>query len=187
MELMQAKVRARGKVTDEDLKNYYQSHPQEFGGDPEVRVRHIFLPLREDASPEEVAKARAEGERVLQRLKTGEDFAKVAKQVSKGPSAQDGGDLGWLRHGTIDQRLEEAALALKPGEISKPVRAGPGLHLFKVEEKRLAGAKTFDQAKEEIRQKLFEQQAGSYRDQMLAELRKDAFIDAKIPELASAK
>ena len=56
-----------------------------------------------------------------------------------------------------------------------------------MEEKRLAGAKTFDQAKEEIRQKLFEQQAGTYRDQMLAELRKDAFIDAKIPELASAK
>ncbi|HVI92423.1 MAG TPA: peptidylprolyl isomerase [Anaeromyxobacter sp.] len=185
--VLQYQVRGRVKITDEDLKNYYQTHTQEFGGEPEAHVRHILLPLAENAPPAEEAKVRAEMEKIRQRLLSGEDFAKVAKQVSKGPSAQDGGDLGWLRHGTIDQRLEEAALALKPGEISKPVRAGPGLHLFKVEEKRLAGAKTFDQAKEEIRQKLFEQQAGSYRDQMLAELRKDAFIDAKIPELASAK
>ena len=185
--VLQYQVRGRVKVTDEDLKNYYQTHTQEFGGAPEVHVRHILLPLAENAPPAEEAKVRAELEKVRQRVLSGEDFAKVARQVSKGPSAQEGGDLGWLRHGTIDQRLEEAALALKQGEISRPVRAGPGLHLFKVEERRIAGAKTFDQAKEEIRQKLFEQQAGTYREQMMTELRRDAFIDPKIPELASAK
>jgi peptidyl-prolyl cis-trans isomerase SurA len=185
--VLQYQVRGRVKVTDEDLKNYYQTHTQEFGGEPEVHVRHILLPLAENAPAAEEARVRAEMEKVRQRVLSGEDFAKVARQVSKGPSAQEGGDLGWLRHGTIDQRLEEAALALKPGEISRPVRAGPGLHLFKVEERRLAGAKTFEQAKEEIRQKLFEQQAGTYREQMMAELRRDAFIDPKIPELASAK
>ena len=185
--VLQYQVRGRVKIADEDLKNYYQTHTQEFGGEPEVHVRHILLPLAENAPPAEEAKVRAEMEKIRQRVLSGEDFAKVARQVSKGPSAQEGGDLGWLRHGTIDQRLEEAALALKQGEISRPVRAGPGLHLFKVEERRIAGAKTFDQAKEEIRQKLFEQQAGTYREQMMTELRRDAFIDPKIPELASAK
>lgn len=185
--VLQYQVRGRVKIADEDLKNYYQTHTQEFGGEPEVHVRHILLPLAENAPPAEEAKVRAELEKIRQRVLSGEDFAKVARQVSKGPSAQEGGDLGWLRHGTIDQRLEEAALALKPGEISRPVRAGPGLHLFKVEERRIAGAKTFEQAKEEIRQKLFEQQAGTYREQMMTELRRDAFIDPKIPELASAK
>jgi peptidyl-prolyl cis-trans isomerase SurA len=183
--VLQYQVRGRVKISDEDLKNYYQTHPGEFGGEDEVKVRHIFLPLAEGAPAADEAKVRAEADRVRQRLATGEEFAGVARAVSKGPSAQEGGDLGWLRHGTIDRRLEEVAFSLKPGEVSQPVRAGPGIHLFKVEERRKAGAKTFEEAKEEIRQRLFEQQAGTYREQMLADLRRDAYIDTKIPELQS--
>jgi peptidyl-prolyl cis-trans isomerase SurA len=183
--VLQYQVRGKVKISDEDLKNYYQTHPAEFGGEDEVKVRHIFLPLPEGAPAAEEAKVRAEGERIRQRLAAGEDFAAVARAVSKGPSAQEGGDLGWLRHGTIDRRLEEIAFALKTGEISQPVRAGPGMHVFKVEERRTAGAKSFEDAKEEIRNRLFEQQAGTYRDQMIADLKRDAFIDAKLPELQS--
>jgi peptidyl-prolyl cis-trans isomerase SurA len=183
--VLQYQVRGKVKISDEDLKNYYQTHPAEFGGEEEVKVRHVFLPLAEGAPAAEEAKVRAEAERVRQRAVAGEDFTQLARTVSKGPSAQEGGDLGWLRHGTIDRRLEEVAFALKPGEVSQPVRAGPGIHLFKVEERRTAGAKSFDEAKEEIRNRLFEQQAGTYRDQMLADLKRDAYIDAKLPELQS--
>jgi peptidyl-prolyl cis-trans isomerase SurA len=107
----------------------------------------------------------------------------VARQVSKGPSAEDGGDLGWLRRGTIDKRLEDAAFKLKEGEISPVVRAGPGLHVVKVEGRRKAGGKTFEEAKEEIRARLFEEQAATHRDQLIAELKRDALIETKIPEL----
>jgi peptidyl-prolyl cis-trans isomerase SurA len=182
-QVMQAKVRSRGKVTDEDLRNYYQSHPQEFAGEQEVHVRHIFLPLREDASPAEEAKARAEGERILQRLRTGEDFAKVAKEVSKGPSAPDGGDIGWLRRGTVQKALEDAAFSLADGKFSGLVRAGPGLHVVKVEERRIGGARTFADAKEEIRNRLLEEQLGQTRQQVLDELRRSAVVEVKIPEL----
>ncbi len=181
--VLQYQVRGKVKISDEDLKNYYQTHPAEFGGEEEVKVRHIFLPLSEGAPAAEEAKVRAEAERIRQRLAAGEDFAQVARAVSKGPSAKEGGDLGWLRHGTIDRRLEQVAFALKTGEISQPVHAGPGMHVFKVEDRRTAGAKSFDEAKEEIRNRLFEQQAGTYRDQMIADLKRDAYIDAKLPEL----
>jgi peptidyl-prolyl cis-trans isomerase SurA len=182
-QVMQAKVRSRGKITDEDLRNYYQSHPQEFSGEQELHVRHIFLPLREDASPAEEAKARAEGERILQRLKTGEDFAKVAKEVSKGPSAADGGDIGWLRRGTVQKSLEDAAFSLADGKFSGLVRAGPGLHVVKVEGRRVGGARTFEEAKEEIRNRLLEEQLGQTRQQVLDELRRSAVVEVKIPEL----
>lgn len=182
-QVLQAKVRSRVKVTDDDLRNYYQTHPQEFGGEPELRVRHIFLPLPEDASKAEEAKARAAGEKVLQRLKTGEDFAAVAKEVSKGPSAQDGGDLGWLRHGTIQKALEDAAFALQDGQFSGLVRAGPGLHVVKVEARRLGGARSFEDVKEELRNQLVEEQVGQTRQQVLEELRRGAVVDVKIPEL----
>jgi peptidyl-prolyl cis-trans isomerase SurA len=181
--ILDYKVRGRVKVSDEDLKNYYQTHPTAFGGEEEVRVRHIFLPLAEGAPAAEVARATAAGEKVLQRLAAGEDFAKVAREVSKGPGADEGGDLGWLRRGTIQKQLEDVALGLGDGQVSRLVRAGPGLHLFKAEARRRGGAKTFEEAKEDIRTMLAQEQSASYRDQYVAELKRDAVIQVNLPEL----
>jgi peptidyl-prolyl cis-trans isomerase SurA len=177
------KVRSRVKVTDEDLRTYYQRHAAEYAGEDEVRVRHIFLPLAEGAPAAEEAKARAGGEKVLQRLAAGEDFAKVAREVSKGPGAAEGGDLGWLRRGVVQRALEEAAFALKAGQVSGLVRAGPGLHVLKVEERRVGGAKSFDEVKEELRDRLSNEQLDTYRQQYIEELRRDALVDVKLPEL----
>lgn len=182
-QVLQAKVRSKVKVGDEELRNYYQTHPQEFGGELELHVLHVFLPLPEGASKAEEAKVRAAGERVVQRLKSGEEFAKVAREVSKGPSAQDGGDLGWIRRGTIQKQLDDAAFALKDGQISGLVRAGAGLHVLEVVARRMGGARSFDDAKEEIRNRLLEEQVGQTRQQLLDELRKGAVVEIKVPEL----
>lgn len=182
-QVLQYKVRGRVKLSDDDVRNYYQTHPQEFGGEPEVHVRHIFLPLPEDAPPAEEQKARAHAEKVLARIRGGEDFAKVAREVSKGPSAADGGDLGWLRRGTVQKALEDVAFQLEPGQVSGVVRAGPGLHVVKVEERRTGGGKKFEEVAEEIRARLFEEQVGTYRQQYIDELRRDALVDVKLPEL----
>jgi peptidyl-prolyl cis-trans isomerase SurA len=177
------KVRGKVRLTDEDVRNYYQRHPGEFQGEEELHVRHVLLPLPEDAPAAEVARVQAAGEKVLQRLATGESFAALAKSVSKGPGASDGGDLGWLRRGTMQRSLEELVFALKDGEVSKLVRAGPAIHLFKVEERRFGGGKSFDQAKEEVRDRLSMEQTQAYREQYLAELRRDAVLDIRVPEL----
>ncbi len=182
-QVLQHNARGRVKVSDEDVRNYYRTHPQEFGGELELKVRHIFLPVREGATKADVEKARAQGEKVLQRLKTGQDFAKVAKEVSKGPSAQDGGDLGWLRRGTIQKQLEDAAFALQDGAISPLVHAGPGFHVLKVEARRTGGGRSYEEAAEEIRLRLFDEQASASRVQYLEQLKKDAHVDVKLPEL----
>jgi peptidyl-prolyl cis-trans isomerase SurA len=171
------------KLSDEDVRNYYQTHPQEFGGEAEIHARHIFLPLGERASKAEEEKARAEGEKVLARLAAGEDFAKVAREVSKGPSAADGGELGWLRRGTIQKALEDAAFKLEPGQVSGLVRAGPGLHVVKVEERRVGGGRAFEDVAEEIKARLYEEQVGTHRQQYIDELKRNALLDVKMPEL----
>ncbi len=182
-QVLQYKVRNRVKLSDADVRNYYQSHPQEFGGEEELKVRHIFLPLPEGAAAAEEEKVRAQGEKVLQRLRGGEDFAAVAREVSKGPSAQEGGDIGWLRRGTIQKQLEDAAFALKDGQFSPLVRAGPGFHILKVEARRRGGGKSFQEAQEEIRSRLYEEQVSSFRQAYIEELKKEAVIEVKIPEL----
>jgi peptidyl-prolyl cis-trans isomerase SurA len=181
--VLSAKVRSKVKLSDEDVKNYYQQHPGEFAGEEELHVRHILLPLPENASAAEVSRVQALGEKTMQRVATGEPFAELAKAISKGPGAAEGGDLGWLRRGTMQRSLEEVVFALKDGQVSKLVRAGPGLHLFKVEERRQGGGRTFDQAKDEIRDRLSMEQTQAYREQYLGELKRDAVIDIRIAEL----
>jgi peptidyl-prolyl cis-trans isomerase SurA len=182
-QLLQYKVRSRVKASDEDLRAYYQAHLEEFEGEEEVRVRHVFLPLADGASEAEAAKVRAEGERVVARLRSGESFEKVAREVSKAPTATDGGDLGWIKRNTIQKSLEDAAFALQPGQISGLVRAGPGLHVLEVTERRRQDGKGFEEAKDEIRVRLLERQGENYRQQYVAELKKGALVDVKIPEL----
>jgi peptidyl-prolyl cis-trans isomerase SurA len=181
--LLDAKMGGRLKVSDEDLQNYYQTHPAAFEGEEERRVRHIFLPLAEDAPAAAVERAEAAAQRVVQRLAAGEDFAAVAREVSRGPGAEDGGDLGWLRRGTIQKALEDVAFSLADGQVSSVLRAGPGLHLFKVEGRRRGGGRTFEEAKDEIRDLMAQEQAQSYRDQYVAELKRDAVIQVLLPEL----
>ncbi|HET7754365.1 MAG TPA: peptidylprolyl isomerase [Anaeromyxobacteraceae bacterium] len=183
--VLQVKVRSRVKVTDEDVKNYWQTHPQEFQAEPEVHVRHVFVGFTPgDASAE--ARAQRKAEQLLGRIKKGEDFAAVARAESDGPSASDGGDLGWLKRGTIQPELERVAFALPTGAVSDVVRTRAGFQILKVDERRGGGELPFEAVKEEIRNRLVNEQAESYRAQFIEELKRDAIIDVKLPELAHA-
>lgn len=181
--VLQHKLQGKVKVSDQDLENYYRSHPQEFEGDDEVHLRHVFLPLPSGASAADQQKAEAAAGALLQRLKKGEDFAKVAREASRGPSAQNGGDLGWLKRGSVQKALEEPAFSLAPGQISGLVRVANGIHILQVVERRKLPARQFADVKETIRDRLVSEQADAYRTQFVAELRRDAVIETRIPEL----
>jgi peptidyl-prolyl cis-trans isomerase SurA len=186
LSLMQYKVRAKIRVSDEDVRAYYQSHPGEFAGAEEVRVRHIFLPLPAGAGRDGEARVRAAAERAVERIRSGESFESLAKEVSKGPSAEEGGDLGWIRRGTIEKALEDVVFRLETAEVSPVLQAGSGLHVLQAAGRRQGGGRDFDQVKDEIRERLAQEQFASYRDQYVAELRRGAAIQVRIPELDAA-
>ena len=184
MRVVSLKVRSRVKVTDEDVKNYWQTHSREFLSGEEVRVRHIFVASPLGASAEDDARARAIAEKALRRVRAGEDFALVAREMSQGPSASDGGELGWLRRGTVQPEVEKVAFALQPGQISDLVRTRAGWQILQAEQRRGGGVRPLDEVKDEIRDRLVNEQADAYRAQFVAELRKDAAIEVKMPELS---
>jgi parvulin-like peptidyl-prolyl isomerase len=102
------------KPSPEDLKKYYEEHPE---------------------ADMEGIKKRAEG--ILARIKQGEDFATLAKQYSDDKtSGEKGGELGWVGKGTWVPEFEEAAFAMQPGQISDLVKSGYGFHIIKLEERR---------------------------------------------------
>jgi peptidyl-prolyl cis-trans isomerase SurA len=183
MRILQVKVRSRVNVSDEDVVAFYRSHPEEFRADEEVRVRHLFLALPPNASMEEEARVKARAARLLARARGGEDFGALARAESEGPSAQDGGDLGWLRRGTIQPELEKAAFGLTTGGVSDVIRTRAGLQILKVEERRGGGQRPFDEVKDEIRNHLVNEQLEKYRSQYVSELRRDAAVDVRMPEL----
>ncbi len=186
MRLMQVKVRSKVKVTDEDLKAYYQSHLGQYTSGEEVKVRHIFLALDPAASRAEQEKVRARAEEALARVQAGADFGKVAREVSQGPSAAEGGELGWLKRGTVQADIEKEAFALPKGGVSPVLRTSIGYQILQVEDRRGGAPRKFEDVKEEIRDRLTNEQLETYRTQYVSELRKDAIIDVKMPELADA-
>jgi peptidyl-prolyl cis-trans isomerase SurA len=181
--IVSLRVRSRVKVTDEDVRNHWQTHQREFQAGEEVKVRHVFVALPSGASAADAEKARARAEKALTRIRSGEDFATVAKELSQAPSAAEGGDLGWLKRGTVQAEIEKVAMSLQPGQVSDLVRTRTGWQILQVQERRGGGVRPFDDVKEEIRDRLANEQVETYRLQYVAELKKDAVIDVRMPEL----
>jgi peptidyl-prolyl cis-trans isomerase C len=131
----------------------YRANKAEYRVPEEVHVRHILLRA---ASNREKAARRPEAEAILERLKSGEDFATLAKAVSEDPgSAQRGGDLGEVRRGRMVKPFEDAAFALEePGDLSGIVETRYGLHIILLVARQEARQRSFDEVKQAIVKKL---------------------------------
>ena len=161
-EYLTREVIAGIKVPEEELEKYYKEHGKDFIVPASAKARHIFIKIDGKATADERAKATAKGESILQRLQKGEDFAKLAAEASEDTdTAKNGGELGTISPGkTNSKEFEEAALALKAGELSPLVMTPYGLHIVRVDERNEERTATFAETKEYIAavlQKEFEQ------------------------------
>ncbi len=139
------------QATEEDLRNLYNEQKANFGTEERRKVSHILIPV-ESQDKEADKTVLAKVTEIRERLTKGEDFAKLAKEVSGDPiSAKQGGDLGFIEKGAFEENFTKAAFALKPGELSEPVRTSFGYHLIKVTELVPARVKSFDEVKDELR------------------------------------
>ncbi|MGA9604751.1 MAG: peptidylprolyl isomerase [Methyloceanibacter sp.] len=156
-------------VTEDAAKKIYDEKIATMKPQQEIHARHILVATEDEAK------------KVVERLKNGEDFATVAKEVSKDAGAE-GGDLGFFTRGQMLKPFEDAAFALDVGQISAPVQTQFGWHIIKVEEKRDQPLPTFDQVKGTIMGQLVQQKA----QEVVGGLRDKAKIDVIDPELKKA-
>ncbi|MCA0400705.1 MAG: peptidylprolyl isomerase [Proteobacteria bacterium] len=149
-------------ATPEAVKKYYDEQVAQLKPVEEARARHILVEQEDEAK------------KIHARLKGGEDFAKIAKEASKDPgSGAEGGDLGFFTKERMVPEFSAAAFALKPGEISEPVKSQFGWHVIKLEEKRNRPIPTLDQVKERLQQALAQKAQSEY----LAKLREGAKVE----------
>lgn len=128
-------------LTEEKLRARYEELIKNTPTQDEVKARHILL------------KTEGEAREVIGLITAGNDFAEVAKQRSTGPSAAQGGDLGFFRQGDMVKPFAGAAFAMKPGEVTPtPVKTEFGWHVIKVEERRAGAAPPYKRVRNQIAQ-----------------------------------
>ena len=139
------------EVTEQDLRTFYEEQKANFGTPERRKLSHILIPV-DTAKPESDQAALEKIDAIRERLNKGEDFATVAKETSGDPvSARVGGDLGFMNKDAMEPNFAKAALVLKQGEVSAPVKTSFGYHLIKVTEFVPSQYKPFDEVKDELR------------------------------------
>lgn len=158
----------RVEVSKEDVRKYYDEHQNEFGSPEERRAAHILVTVSANASQAEREAAAAKADQLLQQARRDPaGFEDLARKNSQDPgSAANGGDLGFFSRGMMVKPFEDAAFALKVGEISNVVKSDFGFHIIKLLAIKPSRILPFEEAREGIVNKLRQQKAA----EMFAEL-----------------
>jgi parvulin-like peptidyl-prolyl isomerase len=142
-------------ISEREIRRHYDANAARYAREEQVRARHILFMTR-DAGPEVEQQAKKRADSLLAAIrKDGGDFAELAKRFSQEPGAAvTGGDLGWFGRGRMVKEFEQAAFALDSGEVSPVVKTAFGYHIIKLEGRKAAGTKPFDEVRSEIRRLL---------------------------------
>src|SRR5580698_8216919 len=139
------------QVTDQEVQQYYTQHQKDYQVEDQVKVRHILIKVDQNADAKADAAAKQKAEDILKQLRSGGNFADLAKKNSDDPGSKDtGGELGFIKHGVTVPEFDKAAFALQPGQTSDLVKTKFGYHIIQSEEKQTAHTRSLDEVKPTI-------------------------------------
>jgi peptidyl-prolyl cis-trans isomerase D len=173
------------QITDAEVQQYYTQNQATYNVDAQVKVRHILISVDPNAGPAADAAAKAKAQGILDQLRkdNGKDFAELAKKYSDDPGSKDqGGELGWLKHGATVPEFDQTAFAQKPGQISDLVRTRFGYHIIQTEDKQEAHVKPLSEVRSSIVDILTKQRDAqaeqAFAQQLAAEAQKTSLAQA---------
>ena len=134
--LREREVDNRLTISEGEVDNYLTTQANSGGGQDEFEVSHIMIRTPEDASPEDLQKAKTKTQAALKQLAGGTAFSKVSAAFSDAPNALEGGAMGWRKGDQMPSLFLEAVKTLQVGEVAKPVRSPNGFHILKLTNKR---------------------------------------------------
>ncbi len=192
-------------ITKEEEQKFYEEHKSEMEQPEQIRLSEILVstkppsitpiekadpaapPSTDAAKPaesapatqhaDELAVAEAKANSLREQIQKGAAFDEVAKKSSDGPSAAQGGDLGYFKRGTLSKDLEDRTFAMKAGDVSDVIRTKQGFVILKVTEHQQAGIPTLKQMEPRIQDALYYQKLQPALRAYLKKLREEAFID----------
>lgn len=165
--LVKNEVEDNVKVTEDELKSFYESHKDEFKSPPMWRASHILV------SDEQEAKE------ILSELAKGANFEELAKARSMDATASRGGDVGYFRAGQLVPEFEKACLDLKVGEMSGIVHTQFGYHIIKLTDRNEEGVESYEKAKRKIESDLKKKKRSELFDKLVADLKEKYGVKIK--------
>jgi peptidyl-prolyl cis-trans isomerase SurA len=188
--VQQNEVLAKIGVTDDEAKKYYEAHLKEFTTSPTVTLREILVAVPGDPKVMNVAAdeaAKAKAEEIRKRVTTGgENFEKLATEISDSPSKANAGLLGPLSVNDLSPDLRTLAESMKAGDVSQPVRTTRGYQLLKLEAITATNTMTLEQAHEQISEHVFTEKRKAEFQKYLQKLRAQAIIEWKNEDVKKA-
>ena len=152
--LVKKKILDSVNLEDAELKSYYDENISEFNVPESIKASHILIKLNDEMDEEQIENAKKQAMEILKKA-TPENFSRLARESSQGPSRENGGDLGWFTQGQMVKEFSDAAFACAKGEICPDlVETVFGLHIIYVEDRHPSETIAFEEVKGEIAQKL---------------------------------
>jgi len=175
-------VAPKVNISDEDVRARYDQMARRTEQVQAVKLSHMLFKTAEHPTEQQIAAAKAKATAAMDRVKAGEDFAKVAATESDDDSTKTtGGELGWFQRGSMaTPEWEPIVFAMDKGDVRGPIAGPQGFHVFTVTEVKRSDLQSFDQMKEQIRTELRRRETEKQEAVWLEELRKKAYIDIKL-------
>jgi peptidyl-prolyl cis-trans isomerase SurA len=175
-------VAPKVNITDEDVRARYDQMARRTEQVQAVKLAHMLFKLPEHATEQQLADAKEKASKAIERVKGGEDFAKVAATESDDESTKaTGGELGWFQRGSMaNPEWEPIVFAMEKGDVRGPVSGPQGLHVFQVTEVKRSDLKPFPEMKDQLQRELRRREMDKQTQVWVEELRKKAYIDIKL-------
>ncbi len=178
-EVMRKEVGSRINIGNDEVKKYYDEHPQEFTRPEQVELSEIFLST-DGKSPEEIAAVQKKAEDLHQRVANGEEFGEIAKRYSEGSTAKEqSGDLGTYQRGQLSPQLEAVVFKMEKGQITDVIQTKTGFEVLKVENHYQSGLQPMSKVENEIMNRLYMQKMQPTMRDYLAQLRQESYVMVK--------
>src|SRR6202789_1335875 len=177
-EVVRREVGSHINIPGDEVKKYYDAHPQEFTRPEQVVLTEIFLST-EGKSPEEMESVQKKTEDLRNRVVKGDDFNEIAKRYSEGSTAKDGGDLGTFQRGQLSPQLEAIVFKMEKNQITDVIQTKTGFEVLKVENHFQAGLQPLDKVENEVMNKLYMEKMQPSMRTYLGELREESYVMVK--------
>jgi len=175
MHLINLEVKSKIIIREEKIREFYDKNKDQFSSQEKVRIAVIFLGEKDPSSQRQARSLHEKAQTIFNRLKTGGDFGELAREVSQGPGAKEGGDLGFFKTSELDPRLQEAIRELPEGSISEPITTPSGIQIIKLLERQKGRTKAFEEVKNAIYGKLYQEEVNKRYSSWIKKLREKAY------------
>ena len=179
-EVMRNRSAPHISFTPGEVQRYYQDHQNKYKQPESVKLSEILVATPQDSDdPAKIAAAESKANDIEAKLKSGADFAQLARTSSEGQTAAQGGDLGTYKRGQLAKVFEDATFDQPAGSVTAPIRTRQGFVIFKVTEHNASGVQPFKQVEQQVEQDYYESKMEPAIREDLNKMRDDAYIEIK--------